>query len=75
MSTMSSVYVTDGAKYIHSLAEQYEGGQLNTTKWSYVIQDCFTGGSVPAELFTLEFWGEVGTLMERDGIVAMVREI
>lgn len=36
------------------------------------MQDCFSGGSVPGEMFTLEFWKDLSELVERDGIVAMV---
>jgi spermidine synthase len=41
-------------------------------QYSYVIQDCFTGGSVPGELFTSEFWKDLSELVVSDGIVAMV---
>ena len=41
-------------------------------KWSYVIHDCFTGGGVPGEVFTIEFWQELVGLVEEDGIVAVV---
>jgi len=37
-----------------------------------VVQDCFSGGSVPGEMFTVEFWRDLSELVERDGIVAMV---
>lgn len=37
-----------------------------------MVQDCFSGGSVPGEMFTLEFWRDLSELVERDGIVAMV---
>jgi hypothetical protein len=42
------------------------------TKWSYVIHDCFSGGSVPGELYTVEFWEELVGMVETDGIVAVV---
>ena len=37
-----------------------------------MVQDCFSGGSVPGEMFTVEFWRDLSELVERDGIVAMV---
>jgi spermidine synthase len=52
------------------LAEEEEGEKF--TKWSLVVQDCFSGGSVPGEMFTVEFWRDLSELVERDGIVAMV---
>ena len=47
-----------------------EGSDL--AKWSLVIQDCFSGGSVPGEMFTRDFWLDLTEVVERDGIVAMV---
>ena len=85
---ISSVNLLSGSTYIHHLAElarqksSVENGDADTdtaqesepefTKWSLVVQDCFSGGSVPGEMFTLEFWQDLSQLVERDGIVAMV---
>jgi len=82
---ISSVNLLSGSTYIHhlaslsrekasrkgkGLAEDEEGEEF--TKWSLVVQDCFSGGSVPGEMFTVEFWRDLSELVERDGIVAMV---
>ena len=37
-----------------------------------VIHDCFTGGSVPTELFTLEFWSDLALSIKSDGILVVV---
>jgi spermidine synthase len=37
-----------------------------------VIHDCFTGGSVPLELFTLEFWADLALSIKPDGILVVV---
>jgi hypothetical protein len=77
------VNLLSGSTYIHHLASLSRQKALNTgkelaeeeeefTKWSLVVQDCFSGGSVPGEMFTLEFWRDLSELVERDGIVAMV---
>jgi hypothetical protein len=78
------VNLLSGSTYIHHLAElarrktSNNETETNTeqepefTKWSLVVQDCFSGGSVPGEMFTLEFWQDLSELVERDGIVAMV---
>lgn len=47
-------------------------GGYDGQKWRYVIQDCFSGGSVPEEMFTREFWLDLVENVEQDGIVAMV---
>ena len=78
---ISSVNILSGSTYIHHLAElarQKANGNDETkeeeefTKWSLVVQDCFSGGSVPGEMFTVEFWRDLSELVEKDGIVAMV---
>jgi hypothetical protein len=81
---ISSVNLLSGSTYIHHLAElARQKSSVNETdtdteqepeftKWSLVVQDCFSGGSVPGEMFTLEFWQDLSELVERDGIVAMV---
>jgi spermidine synthase len=72
MSNASTVNLMDGAAYIRHLAALLREGTYKGDKWSYVIQDCFSGGSVPGELFTVEFWTELSQLVEVDGIVAVV---
>lgn len=37
-----------------------------------VIHDCFTGGSVPAELFTSEFWRHLASSIKTSGILVVV---
>ncbi|KAI0036731.1 hypothetical protein K488DRAFT_75740 [Vararia minispora EC-137] len=39
--------------------------------YDYVIHDLFSGGAVPGHLFTLEFWEDLKTIMNPDGIVAV----
>lgn len=40
-----------------------------------VIHDCFSGGGVPAHLFTLEFFEELKSIIKPDGIVAIVSQV
>ena len=37
-----------------------------------IVHDCFSGGGVPAHLYTIEFWNDVRNIMNSDGIVAVV---
>jgi spermidine synthase len=41
-------------------------------QYDFVIQDCFTGGSVPHELFTQEFWEDIRMITKADGVIAVV---
>ena len=72
VSEYSTVNLVDGAEYVRNLANLSRSDQLEELKWSYVIQDCFTGGAVPVDLFTLDFWLDVADIVENDGIVAIV---
>jgi spermidine synthase len=50
--------------------QQY--GLSNADKYDYVVHDCFSGGGVPAHLFTLQFWEDLKTIMNPEGVVAVV---
>lgn len=79
---IASVNLLSGSTYIKHLAAEArpknssESGEVlpeaDLAKWSLVVQDCFSGGSVPGEMFTREFWLDLTEVVERDGIVAMV---
>ena len=51
-------------------AQQY--GHSNADKYDYVVHDCFSGGGVPAHLFTLQFWEDLKAIMNPEGVVAVV---
>ncbi|KAH9179616.1 hypothetical protein EDB89DRAFT_1922233 [Lactarius sanguifluus] len=40
-------------------------------KYDYVVHDCFSGGGVPAHLFTVEFWEDLKVIMNPEGVVAV----
>jgi len=65
----------DGAKVIEDRATaiRTSGRPLHPREQTdYVIHDCFTGGSVPAELFTREFWWDLTMSMKTDGVLVVV---
>lgn len=41
-------------------------------KWDYIVHDVFTGGSVPAHLFTAEMWSATKAALSTDGVLAVV---
>ncbi|OXB39897.1 hypothetical protein J007_00319 [Cryptococcus neoformans] len=83
-SHLTSVNLLDGSAFISELASL---SHVNITdpsldsetltaleklpKWDFVVQDCFTGGSVPGEMFTKEFWEDLGEMVAEDGLIAM----
>jgi len=59
------VYYQDGRKFIETAASRGD-------KWDYIVHDVFTGGSVPAELFTREMWQATKTALSPDGVLVVV---
>jgi spermidine synthase len=72
LPSSTTINLLDGNEYVSSLARMRREGTYDGQKWRYVIQDCFSGGSVPEEMFTREFWADLAENVEQDGIVAMV---
>lgn len=70
-----SYHLVDGAAFVSTQANlrRHDPSQAeNIPKLDYVIHDCFTGGFVPPELFTMEFWADLGMMVKSDGVVAIV---
>ncbi|KAI5119168.1 hypothetical protein M0805_008651 [Coniferiporia weirii] len=44
---------------------------LNNETYDIVVHDCFSGGGVPAHLFTSEFWEDLKKIVSPEGIVAV----
>jgi spermidine synthase len=55
----------DGRRFIERYAKTGE-------KWDYIIHDVFTGGSVPAHLFTEEMWSATKAVLAKNGVLAVV---
>ena len=58
---MSVVY-QDGREFVERSSE----------KWDYIIHDVFTGGNVPAHLFTREMWSATKKALDNFGVLAVV---
>ncbi|GAA6006017.1 hypothetical protein JCM11491_004091 [Sporobolomyces phaffii] len=46
-------------------------GQEKDKLFDYIVHDVFTGGQVPASLFTVEFWSLVRQRLEHSGVLAV----
>jgi len=64
-SVRGSVVYQDGRKFIEHAA-------ITGEKWDYIVHDVFTGGSVPAHLFTREMWQATKDVMAPNGVLAVV---
>ncbi|EJD48018.1 S-adenosyl-L-methionine-dependent methyltransferase [Auricularia subglabra TFB-10046 SS5] len=63
LKTPSAVHLTDARGWVHT--------QPAEPKYDIVVHDCFSGGSVPAHIFTREFWGDLKRVLAPDGVVAV----
>lgn len=55
-------------------AVKYTTRAANETKevYDYIVHDVFTGGAEPVNLFTLEFFQNLYTLLKPDGVIVIV---
>ncbi|EJD07975.1 S-adenosyl-L-methionine-dependent methyltransferase [Fomitiporia mediterranea MF3/22] len=61
----AAAFIEDARDWVHHRAESW------TRTYDIVVHDCFSGGGVPAHLFTLEFWEDLRKIMSPDGILAV----
>jgi spermidine synthase len=58
--------IQDAVAYARKLANS------SSEMYDYIINDVFTGGAEPIELFTLEFLQDLHTLLTPKGVIAIV---
>ncbi|KAL7414643.1 hypothetical protein BDY24DRAFT_369746 [Mrakia frigida] len=63
------VYLEDANAFVQREAAREEGSLKG--KFGLVVHDVFSGGAVPGELFTVEFWDDLRVLMKTNGILAI----
>lgn len=66
------VFLLDGRRVVRRKLHERTNQLTEEPLYDYVIHDCFSGGGVPAHLYTTEFWGELKGIMKPDGVVAVV---
>ena len=69
-----TAHVTDAIKFVAD-EEQKQSKGVEIKKYDYILHDVFTGGAVPAALFTKEFLAGIKNLLKQDGVVAIVSNI
>ena len=57
-----NVIYEDGRKFVEE----------SSRKWDFIVHDVFTGGSVPAHLFTKEMWSAIKAVLADNGVIAVV---
>jgi len=73
LTSPRSVHLVDGAAFVANQAMSMRSEKRSEDDlYDFVIHDCFTGGSVPHELFTVEFWEELSMITASTAIIAVV---
>ncbi|PWW74111.1 S-adenosyl-L-methionine-dependent methyltransferase [Tuber magnatum] len=63
-----TAYIEDAITFVKR--ERSNKGK-DRKKYEYILHDVFTGGAVPASLFTLEFFVGLRDLLSEDGVIAI----
>lgn len=74
LSDSSTLSILPGQEYVEQVWAMDQGMNGTMQKWSYVIHDCFSAGQLPVEVYTEEFWGKLISMVEVDGLIAIVSE-
>lgn len=64
-----TAYLEDAVGFVDRESTRVE----ERKQYDYIIHDVFTGGAVPASLFTQEIFEGLKTLLAPDGVIAIVR--
>lgn len=62
-----TAYIEDAIGFVKRESEKEIKKQ-----YEFILHDVFTGGAVPASLFTSEFFMKLRTLLTDDGVIAIV---
>lgn len=63
-----TAYIEDALRFVKRESNNVE----NKKQYEFILHDVFTGGAVPASLFTAEFFTELRSLLTDDGVIAIV---
>lgn len=63
-----TAYIEDAVGFV----EREAANSVERKKYDYILHDVFTGGAVPANLFTLEVFEGLKKIMSGDGVIAVV---
>lgn len=65
------VFLEDARSWIAEKRSNVEAGRKETL-YDIVIHDCFSGGGVPAHIFTMEFWEDLKVVMAPEAVLVVV---
>lgn len=67
--------IDDAVSYASLVAGGFDYNGHVGRKFDYIVHDVFTGGAEPVELFTLEFLQDLRTMLNPNGVIAIVSHV
>jgi len=66
-----NVFLEDARQFVERRSREVQFGPEQNL-YDIVVHDCFSGGGVPAHIFTTEFWNYLKQIMNTEGILVVV---
>ena len=66
------VHLEDARAWVGRRRQAIESGD-NLPLYDIVIHDCFSGGGVPQDMFTKQFWYNLKKILDPEAVVVVVR--
>ena len=69
------VFLEDARGWVHNRSETMKAesrSQTTSEPFDIIVHDCFSGGGIPAHLYTQQFWQELKNIIRSDAVVAVV---
>ncbi|KAH9943288.1 S-adenosyl-L-methionine-dependent methyltransferase [Epithele typhae] len=73
-SEPGQVFIEDARGWVHNRSETNVANPSDVTEqtqYDLVVHDCFSGGGIPAHLYTEEFWKELKGIVRPDAVIAV----
>ncbi|KAI1796216.1 S-adenosyl-L-methionine-dependent methyltransferase [Ganoderma leucocontextum] len=75
LPTPDHVFLEDARGWVHNRSETAKAESTSSSQTSdpfdIVVHDCFSGGGIPAHLYTQRFWEELKSIVRSDAVVAV----
>jgi spermidine synthase len=66
------VFLEDARSWVATRQASIQAGRKEML-YDFAVHDLFSGGGVPEQLFTVEFWEGLKAILRPDGVVVVVR--
>lgn len=68
----AKVFLEDARAWAADKRTSLEAGKEETL-YDIVVHDCFSGGGVPQQLYTVQFWNDLKAVIHPEGVAVIVR--